>query len=93
MLSMSLGTLGWACWWLDLLLARTVPDLVPNFALVSTIASTFAVGGLICAVLSLRGQNRLWLGMALLPLFANASLLSMPWLMHGDGRVLSGAGA
>ncbi|QDU66318.1 hypothetical protein Pla86_13860 [Planctomycetes bacterium Pla86] len=85
MLSMSLATLGWACWWLDLLLARTVPDFVPNYALVSSVASFFAVAGLVLAFLSIRGRSRLWLGMAAVPLFANASLLSMPWLMQGHG--------
>lgn len=87
MLSMSLATLGWSCWWLDLLLARTVPDFVPNYALVSTVASAFAIGGLVLALLTLRGRNRLWLGLALVPLFANASLLSMPWLMQGVGSL------
>ena len=85
MLSMSLATLGWACWWLDLVLARTVPDFVPNYALVSSVASAFALAGLVFAVVSVRGRNRLWLGMALVPLFANASLLSMPWLMQHRG--------
>ena len=81
MLSMSLATLGWGCWWLDLLLARTVPDLVPDVAVVATLASLFAVGGLLAAVLSLRGRNRMWLAMAMVPFFANASLLSMPFLV------------
>ena len=81
MLSMSLATLGWGCWWLDLLLARTVPDLVPNVAVVSSLASVFGVGGLLAALVTLRGRNRMWLAMAMVPFFANVSLLTMPLLV------------
>ena len=78
---MTLASLGWGCWWLDLLLARTVPDLVPSVAVVSTAASILAVVGLAMALVTLRGRNRVWLGMGMIPIFANASLLSMPWLI------------
>jgi hypothetical protein len=81
MLSMSLATLGWGCWWLDLLLMRTVPDLVPNVAVVSTLASLLALAGLGAALITLRGRNRVWLSLSLVPLFANLSLLSVPWLV------------
>lgn len=81
MLSMTLATLGWGCWWLDLLLMRTVPDLVPSLAVVGTLASAFAVAGLVAAVLTLRGRNSVWFALAMIPLFANASLLSVPWLI------------
>ena len=81
MLSMTLASLGWGCWWLDLLLMRTVPDVVPSVAVVSTLASLLALAGLLAAIVTLRGRNQLWLGMAMIPLFANASLLTMPWLV------------
>jgi hypothetical protein len=82
MWSMTCATLGWACWWGDLVLARTVPDLVPDVALVSTVGSLFAAVGLVAAVLTLRGRNRVWMGLSLIPLFANGSLLSMPFLVQ-----------
>jgi hypothetical protein len=86
MVSMSCATFAWGCWWTDLVMQRFVPDLLPSIALVATIASLFAGVGLICGFLSLRGKNRLWLAIAVIPILANASLLATPFLLgstHG----------
>ena len=78
---MALASLGWGCWWLDLVLARFVPDVVPHFALVATLASLFAVLGLGAGLLALRGRNRAWLALALWPVLANLALLAVPFLL------------
>ncbi|QDU84098.1 hypothetical protein Pla163_12010 [Planctomycetes bacterium Pla163] len=86
MVSMSCATFAWGCWWTDLVMQRFVPDLLPSIALVATIASLFAGVGLICGFLCLRGKNRLWLAIAVIPILANASLLATPFLLgstHG----------
>lgn len=77
---MCLASLAWGCYWLDQVLMRFMPDLVPSFALVMSLASLFALGGTLVALFSFRG-NPLWLALALVPLLANVSLLIWPWLM------------
>jgi hypothetical protein len=81
MLAMTLASLGWGCWWLELLLWRLWPALAPSPAVVGTAAGIFALAGLVASVLALRGRNRLWLAMAAVPLFANLSLLCVPFLL------------
>ena len=83
MLSMTCATFAWGCWWIDLVMARFVPDVLPSVALVATVASLFAGVGLIAGFLCLRGRNRLWLAIACIPILANASLLATPFLL-GD---------
>ena len=78
---MSLASAAWGCWWIDLVLIRFVPDLVPKIGVVSTVASLLAAVGLGFAVLTLRGSSRLWLALSLIPLLANLSLLFLPWLI------------
>ena len=51
MVAMSLASLAWGCWWLDLVLMRFVPDIVPSFALMASLSSLIAVVGV--GVLSL----------------------------------------
>lgn len=84
MLSMCLASLAWGCYWLDVVLMRFLPDLVPSFALVSTLASAFALAGTLVALFTLRG-NPLWILLAGVPLLANLSLLIWPWLMAQPG--------
>lgn len=90
---MTLASAAWGCWWLDLVLARFVPDVVPSFALVSTVASLLAGAGLLVAVVTLRGRNGLWLAIAAIPLLANASLLMVPYLIDPEGLRQLAAGA
>ena len=78
---MSLASAAWGCWWLDLVLIRFVPDLVPKIGVVSTVASLLAGAGLAVALFTLRGTSRLWLALSLIPLLANLSLLFLPLLI------------
>ncbi len=84
MMSMSLASLAWGCWWLDLVLMRFVPDVVPSFALMATLASLIAVVGVGVGLFSLRGRNAVWLGIAMIPILANASLLALPYLIDPE---------
>lgn len=84
---MCLASLAWGCYWLDQVLMRFMPDLVPSFALVSSLASLFALGGTLVALFSFRG-NALWLALALVPLLANLSLLIWPWLMPASSHLV-----
>jgi hypothetical protein len=77
--SMVLATLGWGTWWVVFFLRRLAPGLVPPLGVVGTISLLFAIPGLIIALLTFRARTS-WLIFAHVPLFANASLLVMPWL-------------
>ena len=80
MASMSLATLGWGAWWLALIGVKIAPGSADVLALVATVVSgLFALLGLLIAAATLRAR-RTWILFVLLPLFANASLLAMPWL-------------
>lgn len=82
---MSLASAAWGCWWLDLVLIRFVPDLVPKIGVVATVAGILAAAGLAVAIFTLRGSSRLWLALSLIPLLANVSLLALPWLIDEAG--------
>jgi len=76
---MVLATLGWGTWWCVLLLHRLAPEVRVPLAVPSILATVAAVLGLAIAVLTLRAR-RAWILFALAPLFANGSLLFVPWL-------------
>jgi hypothetical protein len=76
---MTLATLGWGTWWLCLLARRLAPDWHVPLAVPSVISTALALLGLAVAVLTLRGR-RAWILFTLVPLFANSSLLFVPWL-------------
>ena len=76
---MTLATLGWGTWWLAIFLFRFVPSLNPGLELTSVVSCLFAVVGLGVALLTVRAR-RTWLLFALVPIFANGSLLFLPWL-------------
>jgi hypothetical protein len=78
-LSMTLATLGWGTWWCLLFLHRLVPDWRVPLAIPSAVSTAFALAGLAIAILTLRAR-RAWILFALVPLFANSSLLLVPWL-------------
>src|SRR5262245_25036512 len=78
-LAMMLATLGWGTWWCVLLLHRLAPERELSLALPAALSSVAAVLGLLVALLTLRAR-RSWILFALVPLFANGSLLFVPWL-------------
>ena len=78
-LAMMLATLGWGTWWLVLLVHHFAPERNVPLALPAVVSTLAALLGLAIAVLTLRAR-RAWIAFALVPLFANGSLLVMPWL-------------
>jgi len=76
---MILATLGWGTWWCVLILHRLRPDPPVGLLVPSTVSTVAAVLGLAVAVFTLRAR-RAWILFALVPLFANGSLLFVPWL-------------
>ncbi len=90
MLSMCLATIAWGCWWTDLVLARLVPDFLPNIALVAGVANVFAGLGFLAGLLCLRGRNRLWIALAFVPILANACLFATPFLLRQGERLQDG---
>ena len=76
---MTLATLGWATWWLCLIVRRFAPDWHVPLAVPSAISTALALFGFAIAVLTLRAR-RSWILFTLVPLFANSSLLFVPWL-------------
>ena len=77
--AMMLATLGWGTWWCVLLVHRLDPERELSLTLPAALSTTVAVLGLLVALLTLRAQ-RSWILFALVPLFANGSLLFVPWL-------------
>ena len=90
MKSMTLAALGWGVWWAGLVLARFAPGIAPDFlsgrTLITALSFACAIPGLVLALGTVRAK-RSWLPFAALAIFANASLLVMPWLLEGLGRV------
>ncbi|MAB79013.1 MAG: hypothetical protein CMJ89_06620 [Planctomycetes bacterium] len=79
MISMTLASLGWGTWWVMLFLHRFAPSLEPGLTAPNAISTLFAIPGLLLALATLRAR-RSWIAFALVPLFANASLLLVPTL-------------
>ena len=83
---MTLAAVGWGVWWTGLLLARLAPWLSPDFlsgrTLITVLSVACAVPGLLFALSTVRAK-RSWLPFAAVAVFANASLLAMPWLLNG----------
>ena len=76
---MILATLGWSAWWFVLLVHRLAPEEELSLLLPSIVSTVAAVFGLAIALFALRAQ-RSWILFVLVPLFANGSLLLVPWL-------------
>jgi len=76
---MILATLGWGTWWCLLLVHHFAPERKIPLAAASVVSTVLAAAGLVVAILTLRAR-RSWVLFALAPLFANASLLFVPWL-------------
>ena len=78
-LAMMMATLGWGAWWCVLLVHRLAPERELSLLLPSIVSTTSATLGLGVALLTLRAR-RAWVVFALVPLFANGSLLLVPLL-------------
>ena len=76
---MTLASLGWGTWWIVLVLRKLAPGLAPGIVVPGAISTAFALLGLGVAVLTLRAR-RSWILFVTVPLFANLSLLVVPWL-------------
>jgi hypothetical protein len=76
---MMLATVGWGTWWCVLLWHHFFPERPLALSGPAWISTSAAVLGLLVAVLTLRAR-RAWVLFALVPLFANGSLLFVPWL-------------
>jgi hypothetical protein len=79
MLSMTLASLGWACWWSYLVFEHFAPHVDQAFWIASALGSGFAAFGLVAGLLCLRAK-RAWVLLASVALIANASLLALPWI-------------
>jgi hypothetical protein len=82
MLSMTLASLGWGCWWAALFAAKFL-ELTPDTRWVATGAALFAVPGLLVAVVTMRAQKA-WLYFAAVPLLANLGLLLLPLVVPSN---------
>ena len=74
---MTLATLGWGVWWGALFVAELVPGWTPSLWIVEALASALAAVGLFLAIFTVRAKL-IWVLLAGVPVFANASLLCMP---------------
>ena len=77
---MVFATVGWGAWWVTLFLHRLAPELAPSILTTSIIACVFAAVGFFLAVFTLRAK-RIWVLLVTVPMFANGSLLVMPWIV------------
>ena len=77
---MTLATLGWGSWWLAFLIQRLAPDFAPNLSVVYAFSGTFAAVGFLCGLFTLRVKLA-WILITGVPLFANATLLMLPFVM------------
>jgi hypothetical protein len=75
---MSLATLGWGTWWCVLLWHHWHPERELELGWPAALSTAAAILGLLVAILTLRAR-RAWVLFALVPLFANGSLLFVPW--------------
>jgi hypothetical protein len=80
MFSMSMASLGWAVWWTTLVIARFWPSARPDLRVTEWVAGIFAVIGFGAALWAFRAKLA-WLLIMSIALFANGSLLVMPWIV------------
>ena len=78
---MTLATLAMVVWGMVVMGLEFAPECVPRFGVVFAAACLFAVPGLVLGLFTLRAK-RSWLLLALVPLFANGMLITLPWLVH-----------
>lgn len=80
---MTLATVGWGVIWVSLASAKW--GWTPPAAWIYTVAGIPAVLGLIYAFMTIRAR-RIWLFMALVAIFANGSLVALPFLFDAEFR-------
>ena len=78
-LSITLASLGWGCWWIALFIAKFT-SIQPDLAWVEVAAGIFGVPGLLAALWTVRAQKA-WLLLTCIPIFANLGLLALPWVL------------
>lgn len=78
---MSMASLGWAAWWLTLVLRRFAPDFAPHWAVTEWVSGAFAGVGLLAAFWCFRAKLA-WLLITGIAVFANGSLFVMPWIVE-----------
>ena len=83
--AMTMATLGWGVWWVTVLLSRFAPGIAPSLHLAAWIGGCFAAVGLFLGIFTIRARM-IWVLLAGVPIFANGSLLVMPFLI-GDLEV------
>ncbi|MBL8858079.1 MAG: hypothetical protein JNL28_06230 [Planctomycetes bacterium] len=80
MFSMSLASLGWAVWWTTLVILRFSPRTHLDLRIIEWTAGTIAAVGFLAALWCFRAKLA-WLLIMSIALFANGSLLMMPWIV------------
>jgi len=80
MFSMSMASLGWALWWITLILLRFAPAAAPDVRITEWLVGACALVGFLAAVWSFRAKLA-WILIMSIALFANASLFAMPWIV------------
>ena len=81
MFAMVMATAGWMSWWISLALVHFAPSLAPGLRATAWVAGAFAAVGFLAAVWSFRARTA-WLLILCVPLFANGSLLLVPWALR-----------
>ena len=77
---MVFATLGWGVWWITVFVHRFWPEWTPDLIWPAAIGGTFAAVGFALAFFSIRAR-RIWVLLALVPMFANGSLLLVPTML------------
>lgn len=77
---MSMASLGWAVWWTTLVILRFAPETHLDLRVIEWTAGTIAALGFLAALWCFRAKLA-WLLIMSIALFANGSLLMMPWIV------------
>ncbi len=81
--SMTLATAGWFVLWTTFFLRRFAPSIAPDWIVAWWIALLFALPGLGLAIFTVRARL-IWVLLAAVPIFANASLIGSRLLFDED---------
>lgn len=92
MLAMILATAGWSVWWLAVILHRWRPELAPAMSWIYLVTGALAAVGGFLAFFTIRARL-IWVLLAGVPLFANASLFLLPFLFGDEVREFLEQGA
>ena len=85
--SMVLATAGWGVWWLTIVLSRWAPESAPSPLTAAWVGFAFAAVGIFLAIFTLRARP-VWVLLAAVPMFANGSLMFLPWVADDLSLVL-----